>query len=165
MTPERPKWLPELVPVDGTDDDILARLRQIWLRDFKQQPIVFQGMRIVWDQQLRPGEDLESGFWHIVSRDASIVGLRQLDRERASRLPWCLAILQNEAAPELLIWENYADRGRRRIYIWYQRGRYVVVLEPRARAHEVVAYLVTAFVVDGASHERQLRKRFNGRIT
>ncbi len=57
-----PGWLPDMISAEGSATDLLARLRLVWLTDFKTGSLTFQGIPVVWDEGFREGVELENGF-------------------------------------------------------------------------------------------------------
>ncbi|MER3439704.1 MAG: hypothetical protein C4346_20100 [Chloroflexota bacterium] len=146
--------------MEGTEEEIIVKLRALGLADFRERRVMFRGLPVVWDEQIRSGGTYEEGFWHLITREGSLPGVRRLDRRRAERLSWCAAILRHADDPAILVWDYPEGHCRKRTYLWFERGAYVIVLEIRERRTDVVAFLVTAFHVDGPAHERALRRKY-----
>jgi hypothetical protein len=157
-----PGWLPPMVSVDGTKEEIFARLYKIFERDFKAVTRTFRGMEVIWDSCVLPGDLYEEGFWHLVTKDYSTTKDRLFDPRRSERLPWCGPVISNENDPCMKVWDYREGSGRVRTYIWLEPFDYTVILE---RKKVKVTYLVTAFYVEGSSTKRSLQKKYKNRLS
>ena len=163
MTP-RPKWLPEIVSVNGEWKTVLARLYAIFDADFKQTRREFEGRPVWWDQKVLPGERYEEGFWHLITRVDETVGERLLDPRRAERLPWCGPTISRTRDAAVKVWDYREGSGRIRTYVWLENWDYVIILEKRPQRVGEVAFLITAYHVDGESRRRNLRGKYANRV-
>lgn len=163
MTP-RPEWLPDIVSVDGRWEQVVVMLYRIFDHDFRLTGCAFGGHPVWWDLTKR-GSPYEEGFWHLITKFDPRQGDRLLDPRRAERLPWCKPTIANSDQPEVRIWQ-YEEAGRKnRTYLWLEGWDYVVVLEERTlRGGRQIAFLITAFHVDGESTRRRLRKKYESRV-
>lgn len=159
-----PSWLPEIVSVDGEWGHVLASLYAIFSRDFKQTKRSFQGKPVWWDLKILPGEQYEEGFWHLITKQDQNASDRLFDPRRAERLPWCGPAISNSHDSVLKIWNYKEANGRLRTYVWLHRWDYVVILEKRQQRIGEVAFLITAFYVDGESKRRNLEKKYEKRF-
>ncbi len=162
---EKPSWLPEIVSVDGEWEKVLAALYAIFDRDFKQMNRSFQDRPVWWDRRVLPGDQYEEGFWHLISKQDQDTNDRLLDPRRAERLPWCGPTISNAHDSEVEVWDYREASGRLRTYVWLQHRDYVVILEKRQQRIGKVAFLITAFYVEGDSKRRDLRKKYEKRVT
>lgn len=122
------------------------------------------GEEQVWyDRLVLLGERYEECFWHLVTRKDQGSGERLPDFRRAERLPWCIPILHNIQDPAVKSWRYREGNGRMRTYAWLEAGDYVVILEPKMKRIGVVAFLITAYHLDGESMRRSMRKRYERR--
>lgn len=156
-----PLWLPAMIVVEGVWEEALARLYACFEDDFKRGRPRLEHRRVLWDTRILPGDRYEEGFWHLITRDDRAAG-RIPDFRRAERLPWCAPAIWNCRDVAVKMWD-YCERGRLRCYVWIERVDYVVVLEKRVRCFGAVAYLVTAFHVDGDSSRRSLERKYQQR--
>lgn len=158
-----PDWLPPMLDLNGNWADVLQELYSVFSRDFKRGPLML-GSEPVWhDNRILPGDVYEECFWHLVTRKDRQHGDRLPDFRRAERLPWCAPILQNHQDPAVVFWHYREGDGRIRTYAWLERGDYVVILERKLKRIGAVAFLITAYHIDGESMRRNLRRRHQNR--
>lgn len=62
MSAALPEWLPEQIDTNGSWDEILARLYEIFDHDFKQGKPHYDGVPVSWDRRLLDGDPHEEGF-------------------------------------------------------------------------------------------------------
>jgi hypothetical protein len=157
-----PHWLPHIVSVDGQPERVFAMLYQIFTRDFVESPPLFRGRPILWDGRVLDGL-YEEGFWHLITKQDQESGERFLDPRRAERLPWCAPTICHSTEPTVKVWNYREGNGRIRTYLWLENFDYLIVLEIRAQRRGEVAFLFTAFHVDGASYRRSLQSKYEKR--
>jgi len=157
---EKPDWLPAIVSIDGVWELVLSRLYPIFDRDFKQLKPMFSAMQVWWDRRVLGGERYEEGFWHLISRYEKETGERLLDARRAERLPWCCPTLINARDNAVKVWDYKEGSGRMRTYVWLEDWDYVVILEKREHRIGKIAFLITAFHVDGKSRRKNLERKY-----
>ncbi len=160
----RPSWLPDLIPIGTDPEEFIARLYQVFSRDFKRDGCALRGMPVWWDAQFPPGDIFEQGFWHLVSCANKKTKQRELDYRRAQRLSWCSPTIKNADDPAVTAWDYREGSKRVRTYLWLRDYDYVVILEKRQVWLGMVAFIVTAYVVGGRATRDKLRKRYNKRI-
>ncbi len=158
----RPAWLPPLVHVGGEWLKVLVMLYRIFDQDFKQTERDLAGRPVRWDTRVLEG-NYEEGFWHLITRTDPDSGERLLDTRRAERLPWCGPTISYCADAAVKMWDYMEGKGRPRTYLWLEELNYVVVLEKRTQKGQTVAFLITAFHVDGDSTRRGLRRKYEQR--
>jgi len=159
-----PDWLPPLVSVGGEWQQVLARLYAIFDTDFKQTLRSFQGQPVWWDRRILAGESYEEGFWHLITKIDPARSERLLDPRRAERLPWCAPTICNAGDQIVKVWDFKEANGRIRTYLWLEALDYVIILEKRRQRSGIVAFLITAFYVEGESKRRNLRAKHEERI-
>lgn len=157
-------WLPQLVSLTGTEQDNLAQLHQIFVTDFVRGRPSFLGLPVEWRRAPAPGTGYEDGFLHIVTRDDPRKGVRTFDRLRAERLSWCAAVLAHVGDPAIKVWDYRKDRRLVRTYAWLEDHDYVVDMQKRTINGRRVAFLITAYHVDGPRSRRQLQLSYDRRI-
>ena len=155
-------WLPEMISVNGIWENVLARLYDVFDRDFNRGRPVLSGFPVWWDRRIAKGSIYEEGFWHLVSRKEERTGDRFFDPRRAERLPWCKPTLDHANDPAVKFWEYGAGR-RKRIYVWLEQHDYVIIMEKRRQRIGVVAFLLTAHHVDGPNRRESLKRKFDKR--
>lgn len=157
-------WLPPMLELSGTWDEIVNNLYTIFEQDFKQGKPRFQHYLVWWDKRILSGQHYEEGFWHLISRDDKNSGERNPDFRRAERLPWCAPVIINSENSAIRLWDYREGRGQIRTYIWLENCDYCVILEKLKKYRQAAAMLVTAFHVDGPSQRRSLRTKLGKAI-
>jgi len=156
-------WLPQMVNVDGNWLEVVARLYSIFVSDIKEGRPYFQDREIWWDRRILLGETYEECFWHLITKNDQETGHRLLDNRRAERLPWCGPSICHSADSAVRMWD-YEEAGHRvRTYLWLKDYDYVVVLEKQTKGFRGIAFLVTAYHVDGESRRRALERKYDAR--
>ena len=165
MSKAVPEWLPELIDTSGSWEEILGRLYSVFEKDFKNNRPTLQGKQVWWDRNFKDGDPHEEGFWHLVTREDKETRERLLDTPRAKRLAWCRAIVAHCQEAEVLFFDYLEGGGKIGTYLWLKNYDYVVILnkKPTRRFGEVY-WLVTAYVLDGASRRKALQKKYDNRV-
>lgn len=159
---QMPEWLPEIISVDGEWEETLYCLYQLFDCDFKQTRRFFQSLPIRWDTTVLPGGSYEEGFWHLITQDNHQTGERLFEPRRAERLPLCGPTITNSQHEIVTVWDYMEGKKRVRTYVWLESRNYVIILERRQKAG--IAFLLTAFHVDGPSRIRNLRRKYENRL-
>ena len=161
---EKPWWLPPKLDLTGkVEQECLPILYAVFEKDFKNTELLFCGLPIWWDQKVLPGQRHEEGFWHLISREEGDTANRRLDPPRTEMLPWCRPSIIYSAESSIKVWD-YIERQRRlRTYVWLEHWDYCVILERRNQRQGQIAWLITAFHVDGPSKKRNLQRKFQSR--
>lgn len=160
---KRPDWLPDIISVDGEWDEVLARLYDIFDTDFKQTKRFFEGRLVWWDRRILADDHYEEGFWHLITKTDQETNERLLDPRRAERLPWCGPTISNSFDNTIKVWDFRESNGRLRTYVWLEDWDYVIILEKRQQRTGEVAFLITAFHVDGDARRKNLRGKYEKR--
>lgn len=151
----RPSWLPPLLPVGGTREEVIASLYEVFARDFKRVGCALRGASVRYGS-VAIGEQYEESFWHIISHEGRSAGSRSFDTCRAERLSWCKPVIENAGEAAVSAWEDRVRR-RTRTFLWLEEHDYVVVLERGGRRGRNFAFLVTAYCVEGRRGRKALR--------
>lgn len=162
-------WLPPCLDTNGSWDEILTRLWEV----FDQQITsgLFLKGRPVWHDQ-RISEGKPEGFWHITHRDELVydpkrrakVKQRIFDPARSACLPWLRAILENHHRDEVLMWDYREEDGRLTTYLWLESLDYVIVLAHwNTNRGNTVYRIITAYVTDYPRKREQLREKYENR--
>jgi len=162
MTP-KPIWLPEMIDVNGEWNETLARLFSIFEQDFITKKCQFENREVWWDRR-KLDDNYDEGFWHLISKIDQATNYRLPDFRRAERLLWCGPTITNSSDQAVKYWDYLEGNGRIRTYLWLEHWDYVIVLEKRRQRIREVAFLITAFYVEGNSTRRNLSKKYNRRI-
>lgn len=156
-----PSWLPHLFSMDGNWDTKIVELFQIFVYDFETTKPCLESLKVWWDKRVLDGQYPE-GFWHITTRDQN--GTRTPDFRRCERLPWCSPSIMNCMDPIIKLWD-YREGQKTRTYLWLENYDYVIILEKRTLKNgPTIAFLITAFHVDGTRTRSQLTKKYSQRI-
>lgn len=156
-----PSWLPPMMRLDGDwERQILVNLYRVFTNDFKVNVCYFNHLRVIYDTHKKES-NLEEGFWHLITRDDKTLGGRITDFPRAERLPWCKPTIEHATNDvEILTWDYRESSKRINSYIWLINYDYVVIVQKRKK----VAFLLTAYHVDGNSTKKSLRRKYSQRI-
>ncbi len=136
----------------------------IFERAFKETKRFFERRPVWWDKRILKGEKYEEGFWHLVSIDTGKSG-RVPEFRRAERLPWCGPTISHSEDEWVKVWDYLEGTGRLRTYLWLENLDSIIVLEKRRQKKGEIAFLVTAFYVDGDANKRNLNKKYDGRVS
>lgn len=168
-----PTWLPTTVSVDGNFDKVLVILYNIFHEDFVVRKPHLRGVQVWHDRRIKQGETYEEGFWHLITRDYSSDGTRTFDPRRAERLPWCAPLINNSHHDFIKFW-LCKEHKKLVCYLWLEEFDYIVIFEkrtlkarpgtPGAVDSREIAFLKTAYHVDGESKRRYFRRKYNRRI-
>jgi hypothetical protein len=154
-----PDYLPDLLEMEGSWEDILNRLYSVFSRDFKGDQVKHREIIVLYDRRiLTDGQEKEEGFWHVVSIWDRLHRQRLIDYRRAERLPWARPLMESPERMEIRVFDHFEgprDKGIRR-YIWLEDYDYVLILQRRKKAF----FWITAFYMDVEWKRKDLRKRF-----
>lgn len=152
-------WLPPILSLSGTWEQIVSTLYSIFEKDFKRARPSFQDHKVLWDRRILPNQSYEEGFYHLISIDDQSTGERIPDFRRAERLPWCAPTITHSNDNAVKVWDYLEGKGQIRTYVWLEEGDYCIVLEKLKIQVRKRAMLITAFYVDGPSRRRNLRNK------
>jgi len=160
---ETPDFLPPILDLRGTWEEILERLYAVFSRDFKKGAVHHRGIRIISDNRVLPdGHDKEEGFWHVVSKEDRTSRERLIDYRRAERLPWARPMMESADITEIRVFDydhGTKDAGVRR-YIWLAEYDYVLILQRKKK----VLFWITAYYVDSEGGRKDLSRRYEKRL-
>ena len=159
----KPAWLPALISVNGSPEEIFARLYEIFETDFKQTRLSLEAKPVRWDTRILEGK-YEEGFWHLITKQDRDTQERLLDSRRAERISWCAPSIKNFKDQAIKAWDYEESKKRIRTYLWLEEFDYVVILEQREQRGQEIVFLITAFHVDGESTRRGLRRKYENRL-
>jgi hypothetical protein len=158
-----PDWLPDIVSVEGEWEKVLAKLYRIFAYDFRQTGCCFEDRPVWWDRR-KLESPYEEGFWHLITQLDHNQKERLFEPRRAERLPWCKPTIMNCGDLEVKVWDYKEARGKIRTYLWLENWDYVIVLEKRQlRGGRNIAFLITAFYVEGKSTKKSLQRKYEKR--
>jgi len=148
-------WLPAeiLIQEKQTDDDYIILLYQCFVIDFIQTRAVFRGVPLALKKH--PLKDnKEATFWHMITKGEKEAE-RTIDYSRAEKLSWVRPTIENEAKPEVLVWENNR-KGESRIVLWLKDKDYIVILAKRKN------YILpwTAYPIIYTNTKKKLEKEY-----
>lgn len=160
-----PAWLGAEATTDGSWATVVTDLYAVFHADFVVGKPKLGTMPVWWDQHRARGAAYEEGFWHLVTRTDDLTMARVPDFPRARKLPWCAPIILHSTDAYVTAWRYQEGNGKVRTYLWVQPDDYVIVLEERTARLGQVAFLVTAYAVDGESTRRNLARKLANRQT
>lgn len=146
-----PKWLPPQLSFSGSSyKNDLTTLYAIYERDFvTASPVTVDGCRVIVNNKPDPSWNgtYTYGFTHVITRGDRHRGL---DYDRAKKLPWIRAVLENYKQPEVVaFW--YRQPNQDRLYLWLQELDFIIILTPlvgKRAASTSDRIIVTAYSVD-----------------
>ncbi|MBK7377961.1 MAG: hypothetical protein IPJ03_02975 [Ignavibacteriales bacterium] len=160
----KPSWLPDIISVDGNWEEILERLYSIFSTDFIIGKPKLENYPVFWDRTIDQDDKYDKGFWHLVEREDLLTKERNFDPRRAERLPWCAPSIENCKDQIIKMWEYKEAKNKINIYLWLEQFDYVVIFQKRKFKFGLIAFLITAFYVDGNSKRRNLLGKYENRI-
>lgn len=150
---ETPDFLPPILDLRGTWEEILGGLYAVFSRDFKNGAVHHRGMKIIYNNRLLPdGCDKEEGFWHVVSKKDRTRGERLIDYRRAERLPWARPTMEGPDRNEIKVFDydhGIKDIGVRH-YVWLAEYDDALIFQKKKKA----LFWITAYYVDSGGDER-----------
>jgi hypothetical protein len=159
----RPAWLPEKVVICGTWNEICSMLYDIFKHDFIENHPIMRNVPVWHDKRKDAEGKYEEVFWHLTHRKNHSTGEREFDVARSRKLPWCSPVLNNSDDSSVCVWD-YVDGRRVRTYLWLHDLDYVVIVEKRMVRSAQIAWLVTAYHVDGDRTRRGLTRKYEKRV-
>ena len=158
----QPDWLPEMLDLDGSYEEIIERLYDVFRKDFIQERPKHLSCTVRYNGNIYEfSQGKVEGFWHVITRYDSTKTNRLINYPRAKRLPWAKPLMENpdKDAIKFFIYDEGSNSKGIRHYIWFENGNYVVILRKRRDDF----FWITAFYVD--DHKRKdLQRRFEQRI-
>lgn len=156
-----PDWLPPKLVLNGSSiDNDYKKLYEVFERDFINSPAaVVEGLKVTFrreiDQLTAEGQYIH-GFTHLVTHG---YGERFIDYERAEKLPWVRAVLDNYTEPEVSAFYLMQSNGER-LYLWLTEQDFVVILRNiRSRGKQRSKLLVTAYHLHSSSRRDMQRRQ------
>jgi len=159
---DRPDFLPPMINLDGSYEEIIERLYELFRNDFIEDKAKHLGRDVAYNGVINESSQGKvEGFWHVITREDSARTGRLIDYRRAERLPWSKPLMENPYHDEIcfFFYDEGDSRKGIRHYIWIERYNYVVVLQ-RKKSHYI---WITSFYVEGWKY-KDLRKRYERRI-
>lgn len=144
-----PDWLPSLLSLNGVSlqadyDELFA----VYKRDFIDSScVVVEGDAVfcntVTDKSFGNGV-YTHGFTHLITKGKKD---RFIDYNRARKLPWVRAVLENYQEPEVTAFYVDAPSGEQILYLWLADFDFVVILKRFVSKKEKSAskMIVTAY--------------------
>lgn len=126
-----PNWLPaQLTFSGGSLQADIDKLYAVYEADFIKAPAsIIDGSPIYVNSHPDPAWNREysHGFTHLITQGK---GVRTIDYNRASRLPWVKAILDNYIQAEVTGFWDHNPKGDK-LYLWLKELDYIVILVPK----------------------------------
>lgn len=146
----------EDLDIDTPTKEQLHKIYGIYLNDFVVSGLYFEGKKVIVNNDIvrnkREGYFLnkQKSFDHIVTRENKYSGKRQYDRDRANKIHWIKAVIENYMHPLIKTFEKIDVNGCRNILLWYEAKSYVVIL----REKQPDIFFVTGYCVDSIEQGR-----------
>lgn len=158
----QPDFLPPMINLDGSYEEIIERLYQIFRKDFIEDRAKHLGRNVTFNRIIDEfSQGKVEGFWHVITRDDATKSNRLIDYRRAERLSWAKTLMESPYHNEIKFFfydEGYSRKGIRH-YIWLVDYNYIVILQ-RKKSYYI---WVTAFYVDHWK-KKYLKRKFENRI-
>ena len=160
---DQPDFLPPVVSMDGSFEEIMERLYEIFRNDFIQNRAKHLGRDVAYNGVINESSQGKvEGFWHVVTRDDTTGTERLIDYRRAERLPWSKPLMESPYHEGIKFFSYDEGNTRKGIrnYIWFENGNYLVILKKRKYDY----YWITAFYIDERKRsffQRKFEKRIS----
>jgi len=156
--PDAPGWLPSLIPLDGKWEERVVELYATYQEIFFTGSCRYDGKPVhVGTKKTDP--PYEDSFWHLISRDDKHSGDRLPDFDRARRLLWIPAVLNNSNDNHVLAWDFQEAGGTIRRYIWLKEFDFVLILIDKG----YVWILITAFFISSNWSRKNFEEKYTKR--
>ena len=161
MTPE---WLPPHLKLNGSSLQLdIDKLYGLYHNDFVIAPPSIVDSSPVYvnthPDKSRWGGKYPHGFTHMVTRGKTD---RTIDYDRAQKLPWVKAILDNYTMPEVTGFWTTTPEGDK-LFLWLQDLDFVVIICPKHENTIAVGQnrvIITAYHIDQHWMRRDLQKKY-----
>lgn len=162
MTPE---WLPSTLKLIGASlQSDIDELYELYKKDFViANASIVDGSPVYVNthpDKARWGGDYPHGFTHMITRGKHY---RSIDYDRARKLPWVKAILDNYSESEVKAFWSATPDGNK-LFLWLYDLDFVVIICPkRGKVIETgqKRVIVTAYHIDKQWMRRDLQKKYN----
>jgi hypothetical protein len=157
----QPNFLPPMINMDGSYEEIIDRLYEVFRKDFMEDRAKHLERNVTFNGVINEfSQGKVEGFWHVITRDDATKTNRLIDYPRAERLPWAKPLMENPSRDGIKFFVFNEGSGRKgtRHYIWFEKGHYVVILKRRKYDY----YWITAFYVEDY-YEKYLERKFKKR--
>ncbi len=133
--------------IDGPTKEQLYQLYGIFLKDFKENPVLIRGVELKYNNNpsrhpVCRGKAM--AFEHIITRESKYSGKRSFDHERTNRIHWIRPILENADDFRIKHFEEVNHDGENQLFYWYEEKDFVVII----REIQPDYLLITAYSVD-----------------
>ena len=92
----QPDFLPPMITLDGSYEEIIERLYALFRKDFIENRAKHLGRNVSFNGVINEfSQGKVEGFWHVITREDSNKINRLIDYRRAERLPWSKLLMEN----------------------------------------------------------------------
>lgn len=161
-----PEWLPEILTFNGASiEEDYQKLYAVFKRDFIDNPPLLEVRPVLFERAPdRQDNRYPHGFVHLITHNMG--GQRFIEYERACRLPWVKAVIEQRHRPEISFFaarqatKNYGIAIN--YYLWLEQLSFVVILRDVKRGGCAGKMIITAYNTDKYSNKKlvSLRERF-----
>lgn len=150
-----PDWLEPLVRLEDFNGDVeayIARLFELFEKDFIKTSPTFRGKKVLYDKKDDSGKP--QAFTHITTEQNHQTKQRELCLRRCERITWIKAVIENADDEKVLVWEKEQKTSKRRdirTFLFLADEDFLVILQEIKWGH----YLITAIYVDNPNQKRK----------
>lgn len=163
------KKYPELLELSSYNErDRTECLRKIYNRDVEEYELLFRGCKIYPTKHENDGSTFATHFAHMTTKEFVEIDdngketkKRSFDIFRSERLHWVKQHIE-EATKEQQIVVFSNNYPQIRTYIWNQKEKYVVILEPQRKPNSY--YLLTAYYLNDKKGIKQMESKYKKRM-
>ncbi len=159
-----PEWLPPQLRLAGNSlQRNLDELHEVYRRDFMDAAAsIVDGSAVYVNthaDKSRWGGKYTHGFTHMITRGKKD---RAIDYDRARKLPWVKAILDNYTEPEVTGFWSSTPEGDK-LFLWLQGLDFVVIICPKDSKTIAMGQkrvIITAYHIDKRWMRGDLQKKY-----
>ena len=160
MTQKLPEWIGSLITLadcDGDSEKYIAKLFEIFKKDFMDSRPSFKGKPVLFDKKL--DGDKPNTFVHITTEKDPATKQRILSMRRCERIGWIKPIIEHANDPAILVWQKEqvtSERTATRVYLFLEKEDFLVIIQEIKWGH----FIITAIYVDNPNQKRKHLKAY-----
>ncbi len=126
--------------------DELEEIYNNFKATFVDKDFIFEGLKVkinILPAKPKEYSKFNDTFYHLITRDHSVAGMRVFEIHRANRIHWINCILEN-SKDESIKYYKAKIKEKCREHFWLFKKDFMVVLEPATDGTQIIS----AFIVD-----------------